>query len=74
MRSSDRTVSTRRAHLDRRQMGLGPLYRLYPTLDGWLCIAALTDEHWQSLCTAIGRPELVDDPALLDRRGAPRCR
>ena len=51
-----------RPHLDRLQMGLGPLYRLYPTLDGWLCIAALTDEHWRSLCTAIGHPELVDDP------------
>ncbi|MEX1006663.1 MAG: CoA transferase [Acidimicrobiia bacterium] len=51
-----------RPHLDRLQMGLGPLYRLYPTLDGWLCIAAVRDEHWRSLCTAIGRPELVDDP------------
>ena len=51
-----------RPHLDRLQMGLGPLYRLYPTLDGWLCVAAVRDEHWRSLCTAIGRPELVDDP------------
>jgi crotonobetainyl-CoA:carnitine CoA-transferase CaiB-like acyl-CoA transferase len=52
---------TTRSHLDRLQMGLGPLYRLYATLDGWLCIAAVTDEHWRSLSTAIGRPELVDD-------------
>jgi crotonobetainyl-CoA:carnitine CoA-transferase CaiB-like acyl-CoA transferase len=51
-----------RPHLDRLQMGLGPRYRLYETLDGWLCVAAVTDAHWRSLCTAIGRPELVDDP------------
>ena len=51
-----------RPHLDRLQMGLGPLYRLYRTLDGWLCIAVVRDEHWRSLCTAIGQPELVDDP------------
>jgi crotonobetainyl-CoA:carnitine CoA-transferase CaiB-like acyl-CoA transferase len=35
---------------------------LYETLDGWLCVAAVTDAQWQSLCAAIGRPELVDDP------------
>ena len=43
-------------------MGLGPRYRLYPTLDGWLCVAAVRDEHWRALCTAIGRPELIGDP------------
>jgi crotonobetainyl-CoA:carnitine CoA-transferase CaiB-like acyl-CoA transferase len=53
---------TTRPHLDRLQMGLGPRYCLYPTLDGWLCVAAVRDAHWRSLCTAIGRPELVDDP------------
>ena len=56
-----------RPHLDRLQMGLGPLYRLYSTLDGWLCIAAVRDEHWRSLCTAIGQPELVDDRRFLTR-------
>ena len=54
-----------RPHLDRDQMGLGPLYRLYRTLAGWLCIAAVRDEHWQSLCSAIGRPELRDDPRFV---------
>ncbi len=53
---------TRRAPLDLLQTGLGPLYRLYPTLEGWLCLAAVRDEHWRSLCMAIRRPELVDDP------------
>ena len=63
-----------RPHLDRLQMGLGPLYRLYPTLDGWLCIAALTDAH---LAVALHR----DRPSgarrrspLLDGRGTPRRR
>jgi crotonobetainyl-CoA:carnitine CoA-transferase CaiB-like acyl-CoA transferase len=50
-----------RPHLDREQTGLAPLYRLYATADGWLCVAAVRDEHWRALCTAIGRPELADD-------------
>ena len=41
-------------------MGFGPRYRLYATLDGWLCIAAVRDEHWRALCIAIGQPELVE--------------
>jgi crotonobetainyl-CoA:carnitine CoA-transferase CaiB-like acyl-CoA transferase len=56
---------TTRPHLDRLQMGLGPRYRLYHTLDGWLCVAAVRDEHWRSLCTAIGRPELAEDPGSI---------
>jgi crotonobetainyl-CoA:carnitine CoA-transferase CaiB-like acyl-CoA transferase len=49
-------------HLDPLQMGLGPLYRLYPTSDGWLCVAAHREDHWRSLCLAIGQPELAEDP------------
>src|SRR6266480_6825057 len=45
-----------RPRLDARQLGLGPLYRLYETADGWLQLAALEDGHWPALCRAeIGR-------------------
>ena len=54
------TLATR-PHLDRLQMGLGPRYRLYETADGWLCIAAVRDDHWRALCVAIGQPDLALD-------------
>jgi crotonobetainyl-CoA:carnitine CoA-transferase CaiB-like acyl-CoA transferase len=42
--------------------GLGPLYRLYETKDGWVFLAVLTDEEWQTLCAGIERQDLVSDP------------
>ncbi len=50
-----------RPTLDREQLGLGALYRLYETQDGWLQLAAVRDEHWPAVCRVVGRPELVDD-------------
>jgi crotonobetainyl-CoA:carnitine CoA-transferase CaiB-like acyl-CoA transferase len=50
-----------RPSLDARQLGIGPLYRLFETADGWLQIAAVRDEHWPALCIALGRSELTDD-------------
>jgi crotonobetainyl-CoA:carnitine CoA-transferase CaiB-like acyl-CoA transferase len=41
-----------RYRLDRMQLGLHPLYRLYQTSDGWACIAAVTDAHRNGLATA----------------------
>ena len=56
----DGTPSPRPA-LDREQLGLGALYRLYETQDGWLQLAAVREEHWPALCRVLGRPDLVDD-------------
>ena len=39
--------------LDHEQMGWGPLYRLYPTADGYLCIAAVGDRAFQRLAAAV---------------------
>src|SRR4029078_7452019 len=38
-----------RPRLDGMQRGMTALYRLYETADGWLCLAAVTDAHWQAL-------------------------
>lgn len=38
-------------------------YDVYPAADGWLAIIVLSDRHWRALATAMGRPELADDPA-----------
>jgi crotonobetainyl-CoA:carnitine CoA-transferase CaiB-like acyl-CoA transferase len=56
-----------RPRLDREQCGIDALYRLYPTVDGWIQIAAVTDEHWRGLCGALGAPELADDARFADR-------
>jgi crotonobetainyl-CoA:carnitine CoA-transferase CaiB-like acyl-CoA transferase len=47
--------------LDKEQLGLGALYRLYETQDGWLQLAAVREEHWPALCQVLGRADLVDD-------------
>ena len=36
-------------HIDKEQFGLGPFYRMYPTADGWVAVAALTDGHRDAL-------------------------
>ncbi len=47
-------VALPRPHLDRMQLGLGPLYRLYETKDSWACIAAVTESHRKALTAATG--------------------
>jgi crotonobetainyl-CoA:carnitine CoA-transferase CaiB-like acyl-CoA transferase len=50
-----------RPSLDARQLGFGPLYRLYETSDGWLQIAVMQEEQFTALCTAVRRPQLATD-------------
>ncbi|MDT3445313.1 MULTISPECIES: CaiB/BaiF CoA-transferase family protein [unclassified Pseudofrankia] len=59
--AADGTPSPR-GTLDREQLGLGALYRLYETRDGWLQLAAVRPEHWPALCAVLGRAELASDP------------
>ena len=37
-------------------------YRLYRAGDGWMFLAVTTDAEWRRCWTAIGRPDLADDP------------
>jgi crotonobetainyl-CoA:carnitine CoA-transferase CaiB-like acyl-CoA transferase len=50
-----------RPTLDKEQLGLSALYRLYETKDGWLQLAAVRDDHWRALCAVIGRDDLASD-------------
>ena len=50
-----------RPSLDKEQLGLDALYRLYETKDGWLQVAAVREEHWPALCRVLRRGDLVDD-------------
>ncbi|MDB5425553.1 MAG: L-carnitine dehydratase/bile acid-inducible protein [Phenylobacterium sp.] len=36
--------------------------RPFATADGYICVLPYTDQHWLSLFTACGRPEVADDP------------
>jgi len=48
--------------LNKNLTGLGALYRLYETQDGWIQVAAVQEKHWGPFCQAVGVGELVDDP------------
>jgi crotonobetainyl-CoA:carnitine CoA-transferase CaiB-like acyl-CoA transferase len=41
-------------------------YQAFPTLGGFIVIAAGSQAIWERLCTAIGRPDLATDPRFLD--------
>jgi crotonobetainyl-CoA:carnitine CoA-transferase CaiB-like acyl-CoA transferase len=50
--------------LDGDQAGWDPLYRLYRTSDGWICIACVGQAAYRRLAGALDAPELLEDPAL----------
>jgi crotonobetainyl-CoA:carnitine CoA-transferase CaiB-like acyl-CoA transferase len=56
------------------QLGLSALYRLYETSDGWLCLAALSEAHWQSLLGALDLVALASDPRFTDSAARGRHR
>ncbi|PZH16098.1 CoA transferase [Streptomyces sp. NTH33] len=53
-----------------RPMGNGhPLlapFDIMQTLDGWIAVAAPSNNHWKILAEAMERPDLVDDPRFVD--------
>jgi crotonobetainyl-CoA:carnitine CoA-transferase CaiB-like acyl-CoA transferase len=62
-----------RPQVDQMQLGWNALYRLYQCADEtWLCVTAIEESHWQSLCSAIGRDDLAADSrfATADARKA----
>ena len=48
------------------------LTNAYETQDGWVLIAAMSDNIWPRLCEAINTPEWVDDPRLRTLAGRSR--
>jgi crotonobetainyl-CoA:carnitine CoA-transferase CaiB-like acyl-CoA transferase len=45
-----------------RTSGLAATYRPYKTQDHWIIVAALNDNLFRKLCTALDRLELLDEP------------
>ena len=55
-----------------RQSGLAVApYNAYPTADGYIVIIAGNEQRWRTLITALGHPELADDPRFATVRD--RC-
>lgn len=49
---------------------LASIYKLFRTSDGWVMVYPVaTTTHWESMCTAIGRPDLAADPRFADLQG-----
>jgi crotonobetainyl-CoA:carnitine CoA-transferase CaiB-like acyl-CoA transferase len=44
-------------------------FDIFRSKDGHIAVAASDDKHWALLCTAMNRPDLLDDPALATNRG-----
>ena len=63
-----------RPQLDRMQLGWHATYRLYETADGWLCVAAFTDEQRAALASALGVDKIGDDTAFAALEPAFRTR
>ena len=53
-----------RPRLDALQTGWSARYRLYEAADGWLCLAAVTDDHLAALAGVVGRELPAADDAL----------
>jgi crotonobetainyl-CoA:carnitine CoA-transferase CaiB-like acyl-CoA transferase len=66
--AADGTPSAR-PELDREQLGLAALYRLYEARDGWVMLAAVRDEHFPALCEVLARPGLAADPRFATPEG-----
>jgi crotonobetainyl-CoA:carnitine CoA-transferase CaiB-like acyl-CoA transferase len=64
--SADGEHTGARQSLDKMQLGWGALYRVYRCAEGWLCVAAYTDAHWQALCSVLGRADLAADVRFAD--------
>src|SRR3954471_15343973 len=54
--------------LDHEQTGIAPGYRIVPVADGWIAIAATTDEQLTALCTVAGGGRVDDAAAALGSR------
>jgi crotonobetainyl-CoA:carnitine CoA-transferase CaiB-like acyl-CoA transferase len=52
---------TRPERMGQLHRGNSP-YRAFRTRDGWITIGANKDAFWRTLCDAIGRPDLPEDP------------
>jgi len=59
-------------HADAGQYGLSALYRMYETGDGWVVVAAVSDDEVRRLFSVIGRDDLAADPGFVSAEARSR--
>jgi crotonobetainyl-CoA:carnitine CoA-transferase CaiB-like acyl-CoA transferase len=57
--------------VDRDQLGWGPLYRLFRTRDGWICVTCVGDRAWRGLRSALDPLEIPDGLETYDAAASP---
>ncbi|MBW2424829.1 MAG: CoA transferase [Deltaproteobacteria bacterium] len=62
-----------RPRLDAMHLGFSAGLRLYPTSEGWLCLALSSDAHWQSLGELLGLAELQSGGRLATAEARGEC-
>ncbi|HKN00145.1 MAG TPA: CoA transferase [Candidatus Binataceae bacterium] len=65
-----RTITGKEFNRNTRANAFNPLWNHYRCSDGkWLCLGMLQpDRYWKAFCTALARPDLIDDPKYADMR------
>ena len=51
--------------IDADGYGTSALFRLYQADDGWVFLACPFEDEWPRLCSALGRPDLLEDPRFI---------
>ena len=51
--------------IDADGYGTGALFRLYETAAGWVFLGCPFEDEWPRLCSALGRPDLLEDPRFI---------
>jgi crotonobetainyl-CoA:carnitine CoA-transferase CaiB-like acyl-CoA transferase len=62
-------VEADRPKVDKMLLGFSALHGLYETADGWLSIAAVTDDHWNTLSRVLGSDGLSAAAEFADATG-----
>jgi crotonobetainyl-CoA:carnitine CoA-transferase CaiB-like acyl-CoA transferase len=65
----DGTVSGDRPVVDAESWGIGPLHRIYPAAEGWLCLVVLTAGERRRLDAAVPAAAGLEGDALADALG-----
>ena len=55
-----------RPQVDAEALGIGALYRLYNTRNGWVFLAAPDEQNWARLCRSLGRESWQHDLRFAD--------
>jgi crotonobetainyl-CoA:carnitine CoA-transferase CaiB-like acyl-CoA transferase len=62
-----RSVLGNVAHPEGNRHPMFALFGMVPARDGWITLAAHTDDRWKLLCELLGCPQWIDDPRTATR-------